>query len=89
MPRYIAIHTVPGITEEQFNQALGQVRQWRPNNRSTIIKVYCNLSEGKLVSECECGEQAQFEEWIAQMNWPCDGIYQVDLIHQVGNIWRV
>lgn len=80
---------MPGITEEQFNEALGTVPKWRPNPRTTILKVYCNLGEGKLVSECEAVEQAQFEEWIAQTGWPVDSIYQVDLVQQVGNIWKL
>ena len=89
MARFIALHTVPGITEDQFNNALGAVRNWRHDNRTTILKVYCNLSEGKLVSECEAVEQAQFEDWISKVGWPCDAIYQVDLIQQVGHIWRM
>ena len=89
MPRFIAFHTLPGITEEHFNEALGDASKWRPNPRTTILKVYCNLAEGKLVSECEAVEQAQFEEWIANTGWPVDSIHQVDLVQQVGNIWKL
>jgi len=34
-------------------------------------------------------EQAHFEDWIKQVGWPCDAIYKVDLVHQVGHIWKV
>ena len=89
MARFIAIHTVRGITEEQFTGALALVRSWRPNGRTTILKVYCDLEEGRLVSECEAVERSHFEEWVKQVGWPADAIFQVDLIHQVGNIWKV
>ena len=88
MARFLAIHSVPDITEEKFQAALGEANKWRPDRRTTIVKAYCNLAEGKLVSECEAVEQAHFEEWIQRVGWPCDGVYRVDLIHQVGQIWK-
>ena len=89
MARFMAIHTVRGLTEESFHEALGEVNKWRPDQRTTILKVYCNLHYGKLVSECEAEEQVQFEDWMKQVGWPCDAIYRVDLVHQVGQIWKV
>ena len=89
MARFIAVHTVRGITEEQVRASLDSSRKWRPDGRTTILKVYCNLAEGKLVSECEAVEQAHFEEWIRRVGWPADAIYRVDLIHQAGHIWTM
>ncbi len=89
MARFMAIHNVPNITQEQFQETLDEVKKWRPDRRTTILKVYCNLSEGKLISECESVEQAQFEDWMNEVGWPCEAIYQVDLIHQVGRIWQL
>ena len=89
MARFIAYHDVPGITRESFQAALGEVKTWRPDRRTTIVKVYCNLAEGKLISECEATEQTNFEHWITQVGWPCNAIYKVDMIHQVGQIWDV
>ncbi len=89
MARFLGIHSVPGLTEEGFQEALGEVKKWRPDRRTTIVKVYCNLAEGKLFSECEAVEQAHFEDWTRQVGWPCEAIYKVDLIHQVGHIWQL
>jgi len=89
MARFMAIHNVPGITQEQFQDAVGDVSNWRPDRRTTIIKVYCNLEEGKLVSECEAQEQSHFEEWIAHTGWAYDAIYRVDLVQQVGRVWKL
>ena len=89
MPRFVAIHTCPGITEDKFQQTLGAVSSWRPDRRTTILKVYCNLAEGKMVTECEAVEQSVFEDWLDQVGWTRDDVYRVDLIHQAGHIWRV
>ena len=89
MARYIAVHNVPGITEDQFREALGAVSKWRPDRRTTILKVYGDLEHGRLVSECEAVEQSHFEDWIKQVGWPAESIHKVDLICQVGNFWKM
>tara|TARA_B100000315_G_scaffold19643_1_gene17271 strand:+ start:333 stop:611 length:279 start_codon:yes stop_codon:yes gene_type:complete len=89
MPRFIAIHKVSGVTEEQFREKLGAVRKWRPDRRTTILKVYGDLEKGLLISECEAVEQAHFEDWINMVGWPAESIHKVDLICQVGAFWKV
>ena len=89
MARFLAIHSVPGMTEDEFRQALSEVGRWRPDGRTTILKVYCDLARGKLFSECEAPQQAQFEEWIRAMGWSYDAIYTVDTLHQAGRIWNL
>ena len=89
MARFIAIHTVPGITEEAFREKLNTTRKWRPDQRTTILKVYGDLEQGRLVSECEAMEQSHFEDWIKLVGWPAESIHRVDLICQVGNIWKL
>jgi hypothetical protein len=89
MTRFVAIHNVPGITEEDFRDKLDAVRKWRPDRRTTVVKVYGDLENGKLISECEAVEQAHFEDWLKQVGWPYDSIHKVDLVHQVGHIWEV
>ena len=69
MARFIAIHNVPGITEADFRDKLNAVRKWRPDRRTTILKVYGDLENGRLVSECEAVEQAHFEDWINLVGW--------------------
>ena len=89
MARFIAIHKVSGITEEEFRDKLDAVRKWRPDRRTTVLKVYGDLKDGTLVTECEAVEQAHFEDWINLVGWPAQSIHKVDLICQVGNIWNV
>ncbi len=89
MSRFVAIHSVPGITEEAFRDKLDSVKKWRPDRRTTILKVYGDLSTGRLITECEAAEQSHFEDWISMVGWPAESIHQVDMICQVGNIWKL
>ena len=89
MPRFVAIHNVPGITEDDFRSKLDAVKKWRPDRRTTILKVYGDLENGRLISECEAVEQSHFEDWIKLVGWPVESINKVDLICQVGNIWKL
>lgn len=89
MARFIAIHKVPGITEAEFREKLNSSRKWRPDRRTTIVKVYGDLSSGKLVTECEAVEQSHFEDWIKMVGWPAESIHRIDLVCQVGNIWKM
>jgi hypothetical protein len=89
MARFIAIHNVPGITEADFQEKLNAVRKWRPDRRTTILKVYGDLQKGMLISECEAVEQSHFEDWIKMVGWPAQAIHKVDMICQVGNFWKV
>ena len=89
MARFMALHTIPDMSQEKFESALKDVKNWRPDRRTTIVKIYCNLSDGKMVSECEAVEQAHFEDWLKLVGWPYDSIHKVDLVHQVGHIWAV
>ena len=87
MSRFIAICEMPGITDEQFRQTFDRVRKWRPDRRTWIVKAYCDLSDGRLVVECEAPERASFEGWLSNTHWKVDGIYGVDLIHEAGAVW--
>jgi hypothetical protein len=89
MARFIAVHNVPGITEADFRDKLDAVKKWRPDRRTTILKVYADTSRGKLFTECEAVEQSHFEDWMKMAGWPADEICQVDLIFQTGDMWRV
>ena len=89
MARFLAVHNVSGLTEEQFREKLSAVSQSRPDRRTTLLKGYADLGRGKLFIECEAVEQEHFEDWIKMTGWPAESIYNVDLGMQVGNIWKL
>ena len=89
MARYLAIGDKPGITAEEFRGAFDQIRKWRIDRQSWVIKAYLGSDTGKMVIECETPERDRFEKWLANAGWQVDGIYQIDLIHEGGNVWDV
>ena len=79
MARFLAVHNVSGLTEEQFREKLSAVSKWRPDRRTTILKVYGDLGRGKLFTECEAVEQEHFEDWIKMTGWPAKSSQSMDL----------
>ena len=53
------------------------------------MKAYCDLDQGKVITECETPDRERFEQWLKDTGWKTDGIYRVDLIHEAGSIWPV
>lgn len=89
MARYLAIGAIPGLSEEAFRSAFDQMKKWRFDRQSWVIKAYKASEQGKLVIECETPERERFERWLANSGWKMDGIYRIDLIHEAGTIWPV
>ena len=89
MARFLAIHNVSGLTEDQFREKLSAVSKGRPDRRTTILKGDGDLEHGKLVTECEAVAQGHFEDGIKMTGWPAESIFNVDLVMQVGNIWKL
>ncbi len=93
MPRFLATHSISGLTESELREKLGAytggVSKWRPDRRTTILKVYADTSSGTVFTECEAVEQQHFEDWMKMAGWPADAVHQIDLIFQTGDMWRV
>ena len=45
--RFMAIHSVPDITEEKFREALAEARNWRPDRRDHYCKGLLQSGRGK------------------------------------------
>ena len=89
MARFVAITEKPGLTEDQFREALNRTGKWRFGKRSWVVKAYCALGKGKLVIECETPEQSQFEQWLESHGWKAREVHQVNFIHEGGLIWPI
>ena len=89
MSRFIAIAEKPGLTEDQFREALNRTRKWRFARRGWVLKAYCSLDPGKLMIECEAPEQKDFEEWLDNNGWQASDICRVNLIHEAGHFWPI
>ena len=60
MTRYMAIQSVPGLTEQEFRQVFSTPRGWKPGGGATILKVYCDLDRGKGVHGVRGGPAVPF-----------------------------
>lgn len=89
MARFLAIGAKPGIKEEEFRGAFDQIKKWRIDRQSWVIKAYLGSETGKMVIECETPERPRFEQWLNNAGWHVDFIYEIDLIHEGGVVWDV
>ena len=60
MARFLATHTISDLTEDELRNKLGAytggVSKWRPDRRTTILKVYADTSSGKLFTDAKAVE---------------------------------
>ena len=89
MPRFLSVSTVPGMDREKLSKAAHAVRDWRPDPRTTILKVYCSPGQGKVFTECDAAKQEDFEAWLKAKGWNWEAIYPIGLVAQTGNIWQL
>ena len=91
MPRFLAICTIPGLDEAKLRQVFPGTRtsEWRPDARTTILKVLASSQAGKVLAECDAVEQAHFEAWLQKVGWTPDAVYRVDYVKQGPNFWKV
>ena len=87
MSRFLAIKNKPGLTEEQFREALNRTGKWRFGRHAWVVKAYCALEPGKLVIECEAPDQGEFETWLRANEWEADEICRVSFVHEEGQVW--
>lgn len=83
MPKFIAVHKMPGVTKEML-EPMGKASQQDPNVRG--IRSYTNLSEGKIFCEFEAPDEETLKAWFTKMNMPYESVTKVDLYGERGVI---
>ena len=84
MARFIAIHNVPGITEEQFRESLGAVSKWRPDRRTTILKVYGDQREADWKNLTITFTPAEIGRMSLFLPRVIEGVSAIDKLNQAG-----
>lgn len=79
MPRFIAVHTVPPLTEEEF---MGQAKKMSENMSQLPPGVaynlsYCDLADGKIFCDWEAPNKDIVEQVIKASVMPLDAVYPV------------
>ena len=89
MERWIAIGKAPGWEDlKRFSQEMKDTSQWRVDLRTTITSVYA-LSDGRMLAECHCPAQADFEAWLTKKGWTVESITPIRFVAKSGDIWNV
>lgn len=83
MPKFMAVHNMPGATREMLNQ-MSQAAQNDPLIRG--YRGFFNLTEGKMVCCFEAPDKESLASWFSKMNMPYESITKVELEGDRGNI---
>lgn len=89
MARYLAIGSAPEISEATFRETFDAVKKWRIDRHSWLVKVYCNVNNGKVAVECEAPSQEVLMDWMEKNDWNIEDVYQINLIHEGSAVWTV
>ena len=83
MPRFIACHTMPGVTRAMMEQA-GQAAQNEPGIKG--VASYSNLSKGVVHCVFDAPNEQNLAAWFQKMKMPYDRIVQVELEGELGKL---
>jgi len=81
MPRFIACHTMPGVTRAMLEQA-GQAAQNNPEVKG--VASYSSLSQGIVHCVFDAPSQDALATWFQKMKMPYDRIVRVELEGELG-----
>lgn len=78
MQRFIAVHTIPGMTEEQLTAL---VKNHPPFPPATICRwTYANFEEGKAFCDWVAPNREAILEWFKATNMQYDALYPVRMV---------
>jgi len=78
MQRFIAVHTLPGMTEEQMRGLLKNHLPFPPG--ATCRWTYMSLEEGKGFCDWVAPNKEAILEWLKASQMPYDGLYPVRIV---------
>lgn len=81
MPRFLAVHTVPPMTEADYMQQgkglMEKMSQLPPDTKFNLS--YCDLAGGKIFCDWEAPTRETVEQVFKMIEMPFDAIYPVKL----------
>lgn len=87
MPRFLACHTVPGVTQQMLEQ-MAQAAQ-KDTQQIKGISSYTSLSEGVVHCIFEAPSKEVLANWFNNMKLPYDRITKVELEGSAGTFRKV
>jgi hypothetical protein len=78
MAKFIAVHTLPTVTEENVKGMIEQVTKAIPNG-FTWVQTYGDFANHKFFCEWEAPSKDALEQSLKAMNAPFEAVYPVKL----------
>ena len=74
MPRYLAIHHAPGVSQEDFQRSIPEVLKGK---HATFVHTYVNLSNGTIVNIYDAESADALNREFERIGFPVDEIQEV------------
>jgi hypothetical protein len=74
MPRYLAIHHAPGVSQEDFQRNIPEVLRGK---YATFVHTYVNLQKGTIVNIYEAESEAALAREFERIGFPFDEIQEI------------
>ncbi len=74
MPRYLAIHHAPGVSQEDFQRNIPEVLAGK---YATFVHTYVNLSNGTIVNIYDAKSAADVNREFERIGFPVDEIQEI------------
>ena len=75
MPRYLAIHHAPGVSQEDFQRNIPEVLKGK---FATFVQTYVNLSNGTIVNIYDADNKESLAREFERIGFPFDEIQQIE-----------
>jgi hypothetical protein len=74
MPRYLAIHHAPGVSQEDFQRNIPEVLRGK---HATFIQTYVNLAAGTIVNIYDAADPEALGREFERIGFPFDEIQEI------------
>ena len=74
MPRYLAIHHAPGVSQEDFQRNIPEVLRGK---FATFVQTFVNLQQGTIVNIYNADDEAALAREFERIGFPFDEIQEI------------
>lgn len=74
MPRYLAIHHAPGVSQEDFQRNIPEVLRGK---HAKFLQTYVNLSAGTIVNIYDAESADDLQRELERIGFPFDEIQEI------------
>jgi Protein of unknown function (DUF4242) len=86
MPRYLAIHHAPGVSQEDFQRNIPDVLAGK---HATFVQTYVNLAKGTIVNLYDADDADAVARELERIGFPFDEITEVQFSASAGDLRKL